>query len=46
MLSRRFVFRDCVESCVVAVHEKIKAGVFKVTDKAFSRSAAMLLCEK
>ena len=46
VLCRRFCFRDSVESCVVAVHAKLKAGTFKITDKAFSHEAVKMLCKE
>ena len=46
VLCRRFCFRDSVESSIVKVHEKIKAGTVKVTDKAFSREMVTALCAK
>ena len=46
VLCKRFVFRNSVESCVVSVHDKLKAGSFKITDKAFTTAIVRELCKE
>jgi SNF2 family DNA or RNA helicase len=46
VLCKRFCFRNSVESCIVKVHEKLKSGAFKITDKAFTKAIVKELCDK
>ena len=46
VLCKRFCFRNSVESCIVSVHEKLKAGTYKITDKAFTSAMIQELCEE
>ena len=46
VLCKRFCFRASVESCIVSVHDKLKNGRFKITDKAFTKPIVRALCRE
>ena len=46
VLCKKFCFKDCVESCIISVHNKLKAGTLKITNTAYNQDVLKLLAEK